>query len=170
MKRLSVLAVLLMVALAVLGLGFARWTETLNIEGTVSTGNLDAQFVSLNCYDDEPVAKDYSDIDCWVDESDPRKLWITIKNAYPSINYYCEFDLQNTGSIPFHVDSVVVNTGSLPEGATVDVRGIEKSEQVHPNEYKHGIVHVHLNNTAAENADYTFSITINVGQWNEQPE
>ncbi len=167
MKKLTVLSLILLVALVVLGLGYARWTETLNINGTVNTGRLDAELSEGDCWDSEPEGKDFSKITCQLDPNNSKKLLVTVSNAYPSIKYYCEFDVHNTGTIPLDIDKVSVDRGDLPDEATLVVTGIQPGVQIHPCERKIGKIYLHLGNDAEEEMTYNFSITIDVGQWNE---
>ncbi|MEM2536220.1 MAG: hypothetical protein QW435_04400, partial [Candidatus Hadarchaeales archaeon] len=90
----------LIVALAMTGVAFAHWTDTLYINGTVNTGKLDVSIENVICWDNENVGKDYSGITCGV-EGDTLK--ITVTNAYPCIGYYCEFKVKNEGTIPVHL-------------------------------------------------------------------
>lgn len=173
MKRIGMIGTLLLVALLVLGVGFARWSDTLTIGGRVNTGSLKAEFDEVGSWDSEPEGKDYSSIECVVDEDDPSVLHVTITNGYPSIDYYNAFDIVNSGTIPLHVDAVTVNRGNLPQGATVEVTknptGDLVSSQLHPNKRLPGVIKVHLGSDTAMNGTYTFSATLAVGQWNIRP-
>lgn len=51
----GVLALLLVIALAAIGLGYALWSKTLTIEGVVHTGEVDAEFVDAFTDDDNVV-------------------------------------------------------------------------------------------------------------------
>jgi predicted ribosomally synthesized peptide with SipW-like signal peptide len=46
MKKLSLIMLALVVALGGLGLGYAAWTDTVTVDGTVTTGNLDIEVVN----------------------------------------------------------------------------------------------------------------------------
>jgi len=45
-RKLSVICLLLTLCLAVIGVGYASWSKNLYIQGTVSTGDVDIDFVS----------------------------------------------------------------------------------------------------------------------------
>ena len=53
MKKIGLLALALVLALGSLGIGYAHWTETLNIKGNVSTGWIDVNFMSQ--YDNDGI-------------------------------------------------------------------------------------------------------------------
>ncbi len=56
-KKLLVIALVLAITMAGLGVGFAMWSETLTIDGTVGTGKVDAVFSTAECNDEgnDPV-------------------------------------------------------------------------------------------------------------------
>ena len=170
-KIVSIFAVLL-IALAVVGFAYAHWFEMLYINGTVNTGSLDATFSIGDCYDTEPLEKDVSSISCELDPADPtgHTLKVTVTNAYPCIDYYQEFDITNTGTIPLHVYSFKITESTLPVGSILEITDKAGEDfvctQIHPKESAWGIIHIHLPQEAAELATYTFKATIEVVQWN----
>jgi hypothetical protein len=168
MKKIGLLALALVLALGSLGIGFALWSETLYIEGTVNTGTLDAEW-SFDGYGDSEIAeKDYSYM--WYD-IDGNYLYVYIVNAYPCIDYWANFDVTNTGTIPFHVCDIVCETCGFP--GTVEISAIENPSrpstpyQVHSGESAYGTITVHLTNDAVENSTYYFSCYLPVVQYNE---
>ena len=48
MKKIGLLSLALVLALGALGVGYAAWTDTITIEGTVNTGSVDLQVVELS--------------------------------------------------------------------------------------------------------------------------
>jgi hypothetical protein len=91
------IALVLLLALASLGLAYGAWTDSLTINGNVTTGSLNVDFIGT----DGSVA----DVDplnaatCTLDYQDDLVI-VTIDNAYPG--YQCNplITVQNTGSIP----------------------------------------------------------------------
>jgi hypothetical protein len=160
---------MLLVGMAILGLGYAKWSETLTIDGTVNTGIVDAELSAGESWDTEPTEKDVSSISCYVDPENPKRLIVTLKNAYPSIDYYQEFDIHNTGTIPVKVENITIDRGNLPSGATVEIPDLAVGEQLEPSVPEWFTLHVHLDNDAVEDTTYAFSIDIDVTQWNEVP-
>lgn len=169
MRKTVLASAVVLVALLVMGLAMARWFETLTIDGTVNTGSVDAAFVEGKCWDNEPDEKDVSNISCLVDEQDPHKLIVTVTNAYPCVEYFCDFYILNTGSIPVKVWTFDVDRGNLPEGATLEIKAPELPYQLEPGEQASCQLYLHLDNSAEENMEYSFSATFDVGQWNEEP-
>jgi hypothetical protein len=48
MKKVSILAMVLVLCLAAVGIGYAGWTDKVNIDGTLTTGNLDIVLEELS--------------------------------------------------------------------------------------------------------------------------
>ncbi|MEM4983308.1 MAG: hypothetical protein QXF66_00005, partial [Candidatus Hadarchaeales archaeon] len=88
----------LIVALAMTGVAFAHWTDTLYINGTVNTGTFDAELSVGQGYDSEPECKNVSSITGSLSE-DKNTITVTITNAYPCIDYYLPIDLHCVGSV-----------------------------------------------------------------------
>lgn len=164
--KVGVLFLVLALVLTGIGVGVAHWTDTLFIEGDVSTGVLDAEISAGMSWDTEPPEKDVSSISCWVDPADPKTLIVEVLNAYPCIDYYQEFDVHNTGTIPLHIGNLTVNSGTLPAGCyTLEISDLE-CEQLHPCDVVWGEIHLHLDNCAEQDTSYCFSAEIAIEQWN----
>ncbi|MEM3828095.1 MAG: hypothetical protein QXP36_02600 [Conexivisphaerales archaeon] len=167
-KMVGLFAIVL-IALMVAGFAYAMWTETINISGTVSTGDLDVSWSVGEGYDseDEYPEKDVSSISGDVSE-DGNTLYVTIENAYPCIHYYLPIDVSNDGSIPVIISDIIVDKGNLPEGCTVEINeNIYEGVQIDAGDSVEGLLHVHLTNDVEEDSTYTFSVTLTVVQWNE---
>jgi len=169
MKKTIGMFAALMVALAVTGFAFAHWSEILTISGTVNTGILDVELAAGRSWDTENEWKNYSSISCWVDQENSNKLIVEVTNAYPCIDYYQEFTITNTGTIPVHLYVTWIDSPD-PE-INVDVTGID-CVQLHPDLETNtvtGTIHVHVKQDAEENHTYTFGLEILAIQWNMQP-
>jgi hypothetical protein len=162
----------LILSLAITGVAFAHWTDTLYINGTVNTGTFDAELSVGQGYDSEPPCKDVSSISGTLSE-DKNTITVTVSNAYPCIDYYLPIDLHCVGSVPLVIQSIEYN-GDLPENTTLKIIPdpahpndvIQVGTQLHQCQTAYGLLHLHLDEDAAENTTYTFSVTINVVQWN----
>jgi hypothetical protein len=193
MKRIMAVTAVVLVALLVLGLGFARWFDTLTVHTAVQTGSVDVEFSPPTTWDSEIPEKDFSSIQAVlppVGSPNAGSLQIRINNAYPSITYTCEFDIDNVGTIPVHITPLMglMNDYGDPfpgsilwEWFTRDAQGVETPVefpvQVHPGEKMYGRVNIHMYNRwplegdefieAQQNHRYEFSIPIDAGQYNE---
>ena len=183
----------LIIGLAVMAASYAYWTETLSVSGSVGTGNLDAQFAAAFTDDDGTVNnadKDYGDTgndpaECGpsseedpiarydydvaassasISEDDPHTATITVSNSYPSYYTTAWFEIQNTGTIPAKIKSVnFANVSTeLDVSKVVDPTGTT----LEPGETAQLGVCVHVKPDAAEGATYTFSVTVDIEQFN----
>ena len=179
MKKIGLICLALVLALGALGVGAALWMGVLFIHGEVNTGNVDAVWSIEGVHDDE--AKDFSSIEAVL--IDPWFMQITITNAYPSVTYTVDWNIECTGSVPIHFEVPMIMwelPPPLPEEppplfpgeitfTNVDGTPIDWSVQLHPGETIFGKLTVHLNNDAKQNFMYMFDIILPFGQYNEFP-
>ena len=100
--KLGVIFLTSIMALAGASAGYAMWSETVYIDGTITTGNVDIDFIAGMSWDSEAADKNVSSIACYV-SADPNVLIVTVTNAYPCIDYYQEFEIHCIGTIPVHL-------------------------------------------------------------------
>jgi hypothetical protein len=164
--KMTAIFAILMIALMAVGTVYALWSKTLYINGTVNTGTLDAKWSKDgDCYD-VPDDGDISFIECVI-SADGYTLTVTVTNAYPSHNYYCPIDLENTGTIPLHIFSIGIDRGDLPAGATLEITpagppNLAESTVLNPGLAAYGTLHVHITDAAAPDTTYKFTITVTV--------
>jgi predicted ribosomally synthesized peptide with SipW-like signal peptide len=191
---LGLLAILLIVLLAGIGVAYGLWSETLTIDGTVETGEVDVMFewveksemVSINGA--APVAEPTSPIDksgaanCITEiedlGTDEETLVVEVTGAYPSWHCIVEFDVKSVGSVPVHVYEPEADVDT-PAWADLDcnykpAHGIDPLvgfEQLHDGQFIECKLTIHFTNDdeVDEDATYSFLYTIEAVQWNEQP-
>jgi hypothetical protein len=170
MKKFLVLIAAMAMAVSVLGVGYALWSTELQIEGTVNTGTVEASWSVEDMYVVEQ--KDVSDIICRLER--PDLMVVDLMNAYPSAEYYCLINIHSTGSVPIHIADVLIDRGNLPPGTTVEILPndmgapqIACSTQLHQGEAAFGLLHIHLENDAEQNTQYSFSVKTAANQYNE---
>jgi len=110
-KRSKMLVLILVLAFALTGVGYAAWTDQLNIDGTVKTGKLDVDFVSGQIFGftycpaiatfDEDVTTDIK----YIDENTCE---VTIGNLYPGAAVFFDVAQKNKGSIPVKFDKATL--------------------------------------------------------------
>jgi len=165
-KSLPVVAVamLLVIALAAMGLVYGLWSETLTINGTVGTGSVDAAFSNVETWDEETKPVGTCDA---VLSADGNTLTVTINNGYPSYLCYVHFWVTNVGSIPIHVH---LPTFSAPNELEVELyKCYDEEQQIHSGAAYDCYFTVHVLQSAAQNSSYNFSGSIFAHQWNEEP-
>jgi len=182
---------ILVIALAILGVGYALWSETLTISGTVNTGEVDVEFsvhdpeecVDVNGVLTCPEPPEKADVaNCTVEwlgpdgdsevDLGPDQLVVTIDGMYPSYHCKVSFDVTSTGSVPVHV-WLPEPSGDIPEWVATDFNGCyEDGVQLHQGDTT-GLctMDIHFTNEQAppEGSSHTFGWTILATQWNEDP-
>lgn len=109
-KLMTGLTILMVVALATIGVAYGFWTDTLNINGSVGTGELDAEF--WGAWEDGNYP--YGGV-CTGAIDVTGDLWtITITNAYPG--YGCDLGVyvHNSGTIPVKIQPPVLINNTSP--------------------------------------------------------
>lgn len=88
-----------MLALGTMGAGLAYWNETLEITGTVATGNLDVEF-SHQKSNDDGIQQDPNERGTWTfpDLMDPASwVWVGDRYAYHVASTTCDLVVDETG-------------------------------------------------------------------------
>jgi hypothetical protein len=117
MKQAKIGAIFLMslIALAGVGSGYAWWTEDLVIDGEVELGTFGWYLTLWSDYtigDDKLIVVHYA----WREDNvpDPNQYYDTIKfyarNMYPCVTYVLDWDMHFWGTVPGHIDDIVVIT------------------------------------------------------------
>lgn len=167
MKKIALICLALVIALGGLGVASALWWDWLYVDAYVYTGDIGVEWSLEGCWDNEE--KDVSWIDAWISGNG---LYVDIYNAYPCVTYTVWWDMVCTGTVPVHFDGPYIG-GNLPPGATItftDMAGVPidwYSEQLHEGDRIEGLLTVHLDNSAEQNAFYWFFIDLYYHQYNE---
>lgn len=186
------LLLLLLLALASIGIVYGLWSKVLVIEGTVQTGRVHARWDAAICSEffhwpwppegnGEVDGKDVGSTTVTVDPNDNNRLLVTIDNGYPSYAVDCEVEYVNDGTIPVVIRGTTIIPGPGLTNCTltgnqtktlvcdqltvVFVDGI--GAQVDPGDGVGSSLRVHVEQRAAQGAEYTFEVKICVAQWNE---
>jgi len=183
-------AVLLVLALATLGMGYGLWSKTLYINGTVGTGSVDAVWTYASSSDppgglDPPdYEKDVARLDCDINAADAQIIDFVVTNGYPSYRADCQVEFANTGTIPVKVEQITVTPGAgLANCTTTQDPGTGTTtvdcdqlwikfvdtlcQQVEPSGELASSVRVHVEQDADQNASYAFQVEQLLVQWNE---
>jgi hypothetical protein len=118
MKTAKIGAIFLIsvLALAGIGVGYAAWTETINIQGTINTGSVDWHFID---YSGTWVYKNLTNDECVVSDTplegadlylvawsfaeegdDDHHLVVEFSNIFPCIDFEADATLEYTGTVP----------------------------------------------------------------------
>lgn len=124
MKRSRLLALTLVVALLLMGAGYAFWSETLTIDATVSTGELDFEFLDSSNFvsggDYVVGAQNYVKGTANVNSDDPKTLDLTLENMHPGATAKFKLCIKNTGTIGLKLEDFVL-VGDSPNLAQLQI-------------------------------------------------
>lgn len=114
-----------LLALSLVGVGYAYWTDTLVIEGSVTTGTFWG-YLTLDTYYDvegKNVGSVYAELGGAEEEADGelynKLLTVSIKDAYPGYQAHIHWDMHWMGSVPAHV--YVTGWEDLPNWLQISV-------------------------------------------------
>ncbi len=178
-KIVGILA--LTILLASLATAYAMWSETLRINVTINTGEVDVEWSDWKCSDTGPdpqapgfnnsegkdVASCIVEPELYDDEGDVIKLNVTITNAYPGYQPSIKLLVDNIGTIPVKLLNYTI-TGVNTTALDVDFT-VPSDTQIHPGEDSTYEMTITVLQPAEENATYTFEVTLVFAQWNEVP-
>lgn len=159
---IGIIVMILMMALAALGVGYAWWTEQLTATGTIQTGSIDVQMEGISYSTNDPL--DAASCSSKI-SGDGKAMTISIGNAYPGYVCMIDFSLTNHGSVPAKITDV-----TLPDphtAYTVNPSGVLVTrDELDPSSPKPARFKVEINPGANQNASYTFEVGIDIAQGN----
>jgi len=159
---IGIIVMILMMALAALGVGYAWWTEQLTATGTIQTGSIDVQMegVSYSTVDPLDIATCSSKL-----SGDGKSMTITIDNAYPDYVCTIDFSLTNHGSVPAKITDVSLPS-SHPAYNVIPFGELVARDWLNPSSPKPASFKVEINPGADQKSSYTFEVGIDIAQGN----
>lgn len=110
MNKAKLVSLILLVAIALTGAGYAYWNDTIVVASTVTTGELCVELLEYDNMDDieapyvfyngVPYDYDESRIKPFVISPDKHTLSTNFVNVFPGMFYYIPFRMINRGTIP----------------------------------------------------------------------
>jgi predicted ribosomally synthesized peptide with SipW-like signal peptide len=132
MKKIGLIALIVVLSLGIIGVGYAAWSQTLTLTGTVNAGKFDVQFANA-VSNDETSAHDPLALGTWTFGTPPytwagtqgaadvastlktnatyittvgstnNTLQFTVTNAYPGYMAEVAFDVVNNSTVPVKI-------------------------------------------------------------------
>lgn len=166
---IGIIIMILMMALAALGVGYAWWTEQLTATGTIQTGSIDVQIEGIGYSTVDPL----NTATCSFKPSgDGKTMTISIGNAYPGYICTINFNLINYGSVPAKITGVTLPSSQsefsvTPSGVLVTKDGLNpSSDELSSFSQKPAQFIVEINPSAGQKSSYTFEVGIDIAQGN----
>ena len=144
MKKIGLLALAIVLALGALGVGYAAWTDTITINGTVNTGTLDIDavyFSGSDIYKDLTPGTTYGDTVTyfWVKDAAGNLKWssgtvpalsykVASAEAHPTASVDDSVTITFTDAFPSDAlvaDVIIHCDGSVPAIVTADVNSTD---------------------------------------------
>lgn len=108
-RHLYTVLLILLLSLGTVGIAYGQWTDTLVISGSVTTGELDVDWIDYICNNDinPNPATIRTEL---VDENDTIK--VMVENGYPGYAGNCMADSQVLGSLPTYIKDIDFTPGT----------------------------------------------------------
>lgn len=124
MKKSSFIAMVLVVALVLMGAGYAAWTDRLSINTEIKTGYLDVSFADAATFTNVSelvttsvaYSQDWNDPGATADQNNWDIANVSIGNMYPGATADVTLKMTNNGTIPVGMNAIT-DTRSANWGA-----------------------------------------------------
>jgi len=152
-------------ALGVLGVAYAAWSQTLNVNATVKTGELKVQFgpsPAIAAYFPHSLDGSNTAQISAVTGVGTDALTFTISNAYPGLSATIPVSIQNVGTIPASVAWGTVVIGPTGYETQLTVSGVLPAPSpISPSSIASGgSITIHVNDNAVMNGTYSVVVPI----------
>lgn len=119
-QKIGLLLLALVLALGGLGIGYAHWTDSLDVTGTVHWGSTDPGFVPGSCEFSQDPSDNYTDPDCGCDcnfiDSDGDGDYEIMEATITHVDTFCGYKLystiRNDGTVPVRIDNIQITFSS----------------------------------------------------------
>jgi hypothetical protein len=98
-KKIAATFAILIIALGIAGFAYSMWSDTLVLNGTIKTGNVDVEW-SFNGALTNGVKGNGYVVATMTGGIVGDTLTVTINNTFPGLSGWLEIDVHNKGSIP----------------------------------------------------------------------
>jgi hypothetical protein len=160
---IGMITVILLVALALMGVAYGAWTDRLNIGGTVNTGKLSVSF------DNSENGVLYASGTSTCDQefsADGKSVTLTLTNGFPGFDCPLPLDIVNNGSINVKLSQPTLLWGDSNWVSMAPLSGSDLSpyNYIMPGQHAYTSLDVVVPDNAAQNATGTFSFKIDASQ------
>jgi len=194
MKKVGLLILALVVALGALGAGYAAWSESLTVTGTVTAGNLDVDFAVAS---NDPTGTndpktgswntnsiEWNSTDRWgydaastdvtlnptsdenADAVTSNTLTITVTDVYPGYKSSVALAVTNNGTIPVKVSTGTI-TDTTPDGVRITGDITAFADVIQPDATVYCYGYLECTDALAEKANGSATVTFTFEQFNK---
>jgi hypothetical protein len=123
-KKIMIICLVAVLALAMMGFGFAKWSDYVKFEGSVATGNVGVNIeagetTDLGADPNYPPGDNWEGKDvasCTVTTECNTTLVVNIENAYPWYKPGFSFRINGLGTVPVKVEELKILACQDPKG------------------------------------------------------
>jgi hypothetical protein len=123
-KKIMIISLVAVLALAMMGFGFAKWSDYVKFEGSVATGNVGVNIeagetTDLGADPNYPPGDNWEGKDvasCTVTTECNTTLVVNIENAYPWYKPGFSFRINGLGTVPVKVEELKILACQDPKG------------------------------------------------------
>jgi hypothetical protein len=118
MKNSKIVFLSVIVSIFFIVASYAAWNDNLSLTGTVSTGELNVEFMgdSVSSGDDFDSNNESGYVNCIVETNSNKLINVRMSNLYPGAGALVSARIDNKGTIPALVDNVEVDFLNSNEG------------------------------------------------------
>jgi hypothetical protein len=154
MKKTWIIVLVVVLALGVAGVGYAIWSQVLNINGTVSTAKFDVHFDTSTPPKGSPTGGATGTANINVSNILPYSFSVALVNGYPGFTGTCTYGITNASTIPVKITGFDysldgTNWVALVNGTTVILPTLISTPAATPATPATGTVSVSVTNTGS---------------------
>jgi len=163
--KLAAIFATVIIALIVVGFAYGAWSETLTIEGNVSTGELNVGIRSdnINCTCSDEMTCSWEGFD---EDADGyyEMIKVNVSNGYPEGKCIVKFDVHNLGTIPAKIKGIGITGDTVQVASTLT--GLSVGDIIDVGGSKSCTLTLTVTSSANEVSTYSVTVTIDAVQFN----
>jgi len=157
--KLAAIFATVIIALVIVGFTYGAWSETLTIEGNVSTGEFKVIFENVcgQC----PCSDEMT---CEAHLRGNTTIEVIVSNGYPGGQCNVTFDVHNCGTIPAKIKDISITGNTVQVAATLT--GLSEGEIIEVGGIRSCKLTLEVTDQAEEVSTYSVTVTIDAVQFN----
>jgi hypothetical protein len=157
MKKIGLIILVVVLALGALGIAYATWSQSLNVNADVYTGTLAATITPNGIATSTPTYLVVAS-----ETASGTQLYLTVTHAVPGAVIHVPFTITNTGTIPCNI----AWGGATNNGAFTYSNFVQPYTGLVPTDYINGSVDITVVDGVTQGNYYGTILSINVTQGN----
>ena len=164
MKKIGLIALIVVLALGIIGVGYAAWTQSLQVNGTVNPGTFNVKIVGSAATTPATYSTVTYGSTAGVNDGNNAPLSVTIDYAVPG-TYLIPLKITNNSTIPVAIAYAGISN-TLPAGSAVTGGPIATTLAAGANDSGTTLTVTLPDTMVKTGGTYTFTVPISVTQGN----